>query len=171
LPLLLPAVLSFGLASQSLALTQAELNLQRALWNSKNISSYDFTLDVSCFCGPIVTPALVSVRSGVITSVKDPVTMAVVDPAFHDVYRTVNGLFDFLQQGVNFPAHTLEATFDPQLGYPTQIVYDFVLLVADDEGSFRARNLVAIPEPGSAALALFAIAIIGAARRRSRAAE
>jgi hypothetical protein len=163
--LLMTAIFSFGLASQSLALTQAELNMQRALWNSKNISSYDFTLDVNCFCGPIVTPAVVSVRSGAITSVKDPTTMAAV-PIF-DVYETVDGLFDFLQSGINFPAHTLEANFDPQLGYPTRIDYDFVLLVADDEGSYIARNLVPIPEPSGAALALLAATFISAARRRS----
>jgi hypothetical protein len=157
--------LALGYSAPAYAVTQAELDMRRAQWNAHGISDYDYTLAQQCFCGPIVGPAVVSVRSEVITLVKDPATMVVAPPPYQDDYQTISELFTFLQQGLNFPAHTLTATFDPQLGYPSQIDFDFSLAIADDEGSFTASQLVAVPEPGTRIPILAALAAWLARRR------
>jgi hypothetical protein len=158
-------VLIAGLTPEAIALTQAELDLQRAKWNLQGISNYDYTLGQQCFCGPIVNPARVSVRSDIITLVRDPATMAVVPPPYTDVYKPVEELFDFLQTGLDLSAHTLSADFDLQLGYPRRIDFDFSQVLADDEGVFTASSLSIVPEPASFILILPALAAALTIRR------
>jgi hypothetical protein len=91
--------------------------------------------------------------------------MAIAPGPYQDLYLTVDDLFDFLQRGLDFPAHALSAIFDQQYSYPARIDFDFVLAVADDEGAFGASNLIVVPEPGTSRIVFVALASLVVRRR------
>jgi hypothetical protein len=47
--------------------------------------------------------------------------------------ETVDALFAFIDRAIAGHAATIDVTYDPLLGYPTQIVYDGSVNIADDE--------------------------------------
>ncbi len=64
-----------GLMRCSLRLDLAEIESNRALWESQNIVDYDFVLGRSCFCDPAYTRSgLVMVRMNTVAAVVDAVT-------------------------------------------------------------------------------------------------
>ena len=114
-------------------------------------SNYDYFMQRSCFCIESYTrPGLVQVRSDVITAVTDAETLQPLDPQF---FLTVDGLFDELQNAIDYPAFNIQSQFDDTFGYPTSIGIDFIQNVADDEMFYTASNLRIIPEPVSFQLA------------------
>lgn len=128
-----------GFALESLALTQAELDAGRNLWNSFGSDDYDYFMQRSCFCfGDFVRPGLVEVRSGAITSVTDADTFQPLDPQF---FLTVDGLFGELQNAIDTSAFNIQAQFDNALGYPTSFSIDYIQNVADDEIAYTAADV------------------------------
>ena len=51
-------------------------------------------------------------------------------------FRTINGLFDLVQDAYNRNAHEVQVEFDPSRGYPTRIWIDYVLMMTDEEMGF-----------------------------------
>ncbi|MCA9185546.1 MAG: DUF6174 domain-containing protein [Pirellulaceae bacterium] len=136
--------------SPTLALTQAELDAKRDLWNTSGSMDYDYVLQRSCFCHPdFIQPGLVEIRAGMITAVTDADTLQPLDP---ELFLTVDGLFAELQRAIDYPAFDIQAQFDSNLGYPTSFFVDYVLEIADEEMSYRAHDLVLSAIPGDANL-------------------
>ena len=160
------SVLAIALIYSSKAagsLTQSELDAQRALWASHNVSDYDFIMQRQCLCiGDIVRPGVVAVRSDAILSVTDEETLAPLDPQY---FFTINGLFDRLQHGLDVDADDIVVSFHSPLGYPTFMRIDYDAIVADEEDIFTARDLAVVPEPGSALLGLLAAVAIRCCHR------
>jgi Family of unknown function (DUF6174) len=146
----------------ALALTQAELDTQRTLWDSFHLTNFDYDFSEDCLC--VVTGlSRVSVRSGVV------VTGVPYDPFYvnHGIdvsspgfYLSVNDLFDELQGAVTHNAFLLDVQFDPSLGYPSSIEVFLDQQIRDSHESFAASNLIAVPEPSAAALVMIAMATL-----------
>jgi hypothetical protein len=122
------------------------------------LTDYDYDFGQDCLC--VVTGiSRVSVRGrAVVTGVPyDPVYAAygldVSSPVF---YSTVNDMFDTLQSAVTHNAFLLNVEFDPTLGYPSSIEVKFQDNVPDSYERLTASNLVGVPEPGAATLAVLA---------------
>jgi hypothetical protein len=160
------AVLSLSLTpAAAIALDQAELDLNRAKWNSFNISDYDFILGRSCFCDPVtVRPGLVMVRMDAISAVVDAVTH---EPRSPQNFFTIDQSFDLMQQSLNTPDTIVTAEFDPQLGYPRMFGFD-VPILADDEIIYSVSALQVVPEPASFFLVLIAVATLRVRRSLKR---
>lgn len=152
-------------SAETVALDLIELNARRAAWDSHNISDYNYITHRLCRCSGI-RPGLVSVRSDSIVSVVDANTFA---PLSAEHYLTVDQLFDQLQQGLVRPGYIVTAEFDPVLSYPRFGSLNHPQ-TADEEVDYFARDLVAVPEPSGAviALALGAISYLSVVRRISR---
>ena len=149
----------------AIALDQVELDLNRGLWNSHNITDYDFILGRSCFCDPVSTrPGLVMVRMDSIASVIDPVTLEPRDP---QNFFTIDGAFDLMQQSLNSPDTVVTAEFDPQFGYPHMFGFDIPQL-ADDEIIYDISAFRVVPEPTSLFLGFIALATLTARRFPNR---
>lgn len=118
--------------------TGTELSRNQQKWEDANISHYSFQLGVTCFC-PVggVMPMTVEVKDGEVVSLVD-----VNGEAFHatdplndliEKYVTIDRIFSELNSDSVQNAERLEVTYDPTYGFPSDVVIDFVEVVADDE--------------------------------------
>lgn len=169
-PFLLPTLVAAFLtpAATALALDQSELDANRALWDSHNITNYDYRAQLDCFCTPeAVRPAIVSVRMDAIASVVDAQTFEPRSPAD---FLTIDAMFDRLQQALNSDDLVIDAQFNSTLGNPSFFRIDHPIL-ADDDYAWTVQNLTVVPEPGGAALGLivlvFCRTILSYRRRRA----
>ena len=108
------------------------LGEQRALWASQDLTDYTFDVTKVCYwlC---MGDVRVTVKDGVITGVTELASEVARDP---DTFRTINGLFDLVQDAYNRNAHEVQVEFDPSRGYPTRIWIDYVLMIADEKMGF-----------------------------------
>src|SRR5688572_10945799 len=161
-PLLLLGLIAAWMlpAAAALALDQAELDANRALWDSHNMMNYDFRAQLGCFCPPeLVRPAIVSVRMDAIAAVVDAQTFEPRSPAD---FLTIDAMFDRLQQALNSDDLVIDAQFNSLLGHPTFFRIDRPIL-GDDDYSWTVENLTAVPEPDGLALGLVAFAAFAGA--------
>ena len=114
------------------------LGEQRALWASQDLTNYTFDVTKVCYwlC---MGDVRVTVKDGVITGVTELASEVARDP---DTFRTINGLFDLVQDAYNRNAHEVQVEFDPSRGYPTQIWIDYVRMIADEEMGFTLLSEV-----------------------------
>ena len=114
------------------------LGEQRALWAAQVLTDYTFDVTKVCYwlC---MGDVRVTVKDGVITGVTELASEVARDP---DTFRTINGLFDLVQDAYNRNAHEVHVEFDPSRGYPTQIWIDYVLMIADEEIGFTLLSEV-----------------------------
>jgi hypothetical protein len=140
------ALLAVGIScSDAFAPNQDTSELQAAhdRWRAQNLHTYAFTLQRACFCGN-VHPLYVLVLSDTVAGVLDLETGATVDRRLGE---TVEGLFTFIQNAIDRPAHLIRAKYDAAKGFPTEIDYDGAAQIADDEIFFRASDVHAIAPP------------------------
>ena len=124
--------------------TQEQLNHNHSKWTSKNIKDYQYTFNWSCFCPPEHNKAvIISVRNGVLASIKYADGSGAVDKSKYPNYRTIEGLFEFVQDAINRKAYRVTVSYDANLGYPTSASIDYDQRIADEEKSFKAEGLVA----------------------------
>lgn len=123
-------------------LRQAGLDAARAQWEGAGIDSYRWTVRRGCFC-PIEynRPAIVRVVNGVRTSVTDVETGEPVSAQLASQFPTVDGLFDILQAAIDHEADRLEVSYDPALGYPSEVFIDQELYAVDEEQTYEGSNL------------------------------
>ena len=129
-------------ASES-AQTQQQLNESHKKWVSKNIKDYQYTFSWSCFCPPEHNkPVIISVRNGVLASIKYADGSGEVDKSKYTNYRTIEGLFEFIQDAINRKAYRITVSYDANLAYPATASIDYDQRIADEEKSFKAEGLV-----------------------------
>ena len=108
------------------------LGEQRALWASQDLTDYTFDVTKVCYwlC---MGDVRVTVKDGVITGVTELASEVARDP---ETFRTIDGLFDLVQDAYDRDAHEVQVDFDPGRGYPTRIWIDYVEMMADEEMGF-----------------------------------
>ena len=114
------------------------LGEQRALWASQGLTDYTFDVVRICYC-QFVADVRVTVKDGVITGVTELASEVARDP---ETFRTIDGLFDLVQDAYDRDAHEVQVEFDPSRGYPTRIWIDYVLMIADEEMGFTLLSEV-----------------------------
>ena len=119
----------------------AELAAQRRTWDERGPASYEFAMTWHIFNNSY-GDYRIGVDDGVAVSVvKDGTTR--LDPRLlHDqLPLTVDELFDELARRVS--ADRFDATYDPALGFPVDVMVDEMLDSVDDELDVRITDLVA----------------------------
>ena len=117
------------------------LELARAQWEEAGPSSYSFTQSRACFCPPPLTFDVVVIDDDVF-DVNPTDSSAPMDHVELGSFRTIEGLFDDLESLVASNPARLEMTFDPTLGYPTQISVDRSFKISDDEYVLTLSDLI-----------------------------
>jgi len=114
-----------------------DLEAARQQWRAQNLHTYAFTIQRSCFCANI-HPLYVLVLSDTVAGVFDLETSEWVD---RKLGETVEGLFTFIQNATDRPAHLIRAEYDSVKGFPTEIDYDGAAQIADDEVFYRVSDV------------------------------
>ncbi len=117
---------------------QSALDSNQSLWTTKRPTTYRFTFNWLCFCSQEYTaPVEIQVENNAIKSIVDAGTTNAVPMARWKDYKTIDGLFAFIQEAVGRNADKIDATYDAQLGYPKNVEIDYVQNASDEEMSFR----------------------------------
>jgi len=130
-PALLLATVLGGCLGDSDSFQRDNLNQARTLWDSKNVSSYSYILELQCFCAPAsqLLPVLVTVQNGAVASVQywdeDPADRTPAPASVFGPYDTVEELFDFVAEAIRQDADVLQVGYDPEYGFPNVVNVDY----------------------------------------------
>jgi Family of unknown function (DUF6174) len=138
-PFLLTSLLAAALGCRDVVapVDRSELDANRQKWAQHGYADYTFTLRMDCFCainGPV--------QVVVIADSARQVTMVSTGEVLNAPWiPTIKKLFDFIDQTIARPAAVLHVTYDPTLGYPTEIVADPIANAVDDEVTYTVTNV------------------------------
>jgi len=143
LPLLTALALLVGGCSDILGPGVDARNLSRSrhLWDASGFTSYNYVVSNDCFCVLGGVPVEVSVRNGQVVSVVYVSTGAPLAPDLASLYHDVDGLFDLIDDAIQQRAHRVDAVYDSQYGYPSNVFIDYRANTADEEFGFRVSSL------------------------------
>ncbi len=126
---------------EALGEVQVELDRHRALWTSSRSDGYSFVLAPMCFCPQdLLDPVTVRVENGVVTGVIYVVSDKAPEHDGYGRYVTIDDLFDTIQEAIDGKASQITATYDPEIGYPTDVRIDYDARMADEEYMFTASG-------------------------------
>lgn len=132
IPVLLLSVLAAGCLGDSGDRFQRDkLTAARSLWDSKNVASYSYILELQCFCAPAtqLSPVLVTVQNGAVTSLQywdeNPAKRTPAPASIFGPYDTVEELFAFVADAIDKDAEVLQVGYDPEYGVPTVVNVDY----------------------------------------------
>jgi hypothetical protein len=117
-----------------------EVTTRRGAWRARQINDYDLVVAVGCFCPWPSSPAIIEVRHGAITALRDTLGKslgAVREP--WSLY-SVEGLFDAAEQGIQRD-DVIQIAYDTLYDYPAMIRGDAKLGLPDDWFWIRASRL------------------------------
>ena len=156
--MMVPALLLSTLAGCSLgdddSFQRQNLQQARTRWDTKDVASYSYILELQCFCAPAsqLSPVLVTVQNGAVASLQywdeDPEDRTPAPASVFGPYDTVEELFDFIADAISRSATgrppQVRVLGTPiefiQHGKPDQILADLGL---DGPGlAHQARQLV-----------------------------
>ena len=138
LPLIL-VLLTFSCIKNTEVLPEEELSVEEQKWRDQNLESYEFTLQISCFCIREYTlPKRVVVQNNEVVQVDDTPYEKLNDSAI----QTIDGYFDFIRETRKQNPDEEEITYDTDLGYPTYIFFDISYQMADEEIRYTISELI-----------------------------
>lgn len=138
LPLIL-VLLTFSCVKNTEVLPEEELSVEEQKWRDQNLESYEFTLQISCFCIREYTlPKRVVVQNNMVVQVDDTPYKELNDSAI----QTIDGYFDFIRETRKQNPDEEEITYDTDLGYPTYIFFDISYQMADEEIRYTISELI-----------------------------
>ena len=116
---------------------RSQLDANRQKWQARGFRDYSVTMRILCFC-PETSPLNVTVLGD---SVMSATRVSDGKPVDARQVPTINKLFDFIDRAITERAVTIDVTYDPELGYPRQIVYDKSLDFVDEEITYTVTNM------------------------------
>lgn len=120
-----------------------ELSRNQTRWSRVGPDAYSYVIRRLCFCiGPATVPGRVTVlEDGTVERVYVESGEDVPED-LRDLFPTVEGLFDVLQDAFERDAHRIDVTYDPSSGVPLDIFIDYQENVADEELGFDVVEAV-----------------------------
>lgn len=112
-----------------------ELQSARTVWSGRSFQSYTYEIFYSCFCAFGNERVRVNVENNIVVSATHVETGEPIAEAAQ-VFLTIDGLFDQLEQALAGDPQTYRAQFDPTTGVPIHAEVDPEAGFADDEYSW-----------------------------------
>jgi hypothetical protein len=117
---------------------RSQFERNRRLWNEQALSDYSYVFNWSCFCLPEYTaPVNIRVEQGEWTEMSFVLDGKPVIEENWQRYKTIDELFEIIDDAFRQDAKEIHATYDPDLGYPTSVFIDYSELIADEERGFN----------------------------------
>ena len=111
-----------------------ELSVNKSMWERKNISDYEFTLMINCFCPQErVGPHLIKVVNDKIVSVN----ILPYDPAKTGELMTIDELFSIVGKDIERNPYQKTIEYNSTFGYPESVWFDFNKNIADEEIGYQ----------------------------------
>lgn len=119
------------------AAASAPLRKNQQLWADRRPASYQYVLQISCFCPTQITsPVQVTVREGLQPELRHIDSDEPVQASFFAQAVPIEGMFAIIQTAQDNRAARLDVRYDPAYGYPSQVAIDGGFEIADDEISY-----------------------------------
>lgn len=120
--------------------------IARERWDEVRPERYVYAVERLCFC-PVLPPGRVTVHGDEVVSIEPlgDAPFALLD--VEEWYPSVDGLFELLEDAIEREAHSIDATYDPETGIPTEFFIDYRESVSDEELRMRVTEPVTALEP------------------------
>jgi hypothetical protein len=130
----------YRLALVDRAWEKLEFDRNRQLWREQSLGSYQYFFNWSCFCLPEYTaPVVINVERGEwseISLVRDGKPVKEDD---WKRYKTIEELFNIIDQALLQDAKEIRVEYDSDFGYPTSAFIDYDEMIADEERGFNVK--------------------------------
>jgi hypothetical protein len=111
-----------------------DLSANLSKWNKENVSDYEFTLTVNCFCSEAVAgPHLIKVVDDTIASVNG----LPYDHSTMSLLMTIDQLFAYVRNSIERDPYQKSLTYNSMYGYPETVYFDFDKNMADEEIGYQ----------------------------------
>jgi hypothetical protein len=123
-----------------------ELADAMARWENSGSTDYDYLFTRTCFCPEeFVGPYRVAVRADIVTAATfngtDLFDIDILEIGrYEEIIETVPGVFAEIERAL-VEADSIDVTYHPVYGYPTDVFIDWELNVADEEVGYRIEDL------------------------------
>lgn len=117
-----------------------EVTARREAWRARQINDYSIEIAVGCFCPWPSHPAILEVRGGAVTALRDTTGKSLGAPREPWSLYTVDSLFAAVERGAR-RLDVIEVAYDPEYGYPAMIRGDARVGLPDDWFWVRASRL------------------------------
>jgi hypothetical protein len=118
-----------------------ELTVNKSKWDRKNISDYEFTLRINCFCPEErVGPHLIKVVNDQIVSVNN----LPYDTGKTGELYTIDQLFSIIEKDIERDPYLKTMEYNSTFGYPQSVWFDFDKTMADEEIGYEVTDFKVI---------------------------
>jgi hypothetical protein len=106
----------------------------QARWESHELESYRYTLQVGCFCLQESTlPVTIEIQDGEVASITYVDDGTAADPALFERYNSIDKLFAVINDAEAQDPARLDVTYDETYGVPLSVNIDISEMIADEE--------------------------------------
>ena len=114
---------------------------EKEVWSDYDFNDYDYTFQIDCFCTEEYRePKRIEVRDNKVFTVAGTPIGEVENST---VFRTIDGLFEFIEEQRKLNPAVEEIEYDPTYGFPTSIFFDISELIADEEIRYSISDIKA----------------------------
>jgi len=118
------------------------LEANRRRFRSAVGAGYRVTYRNVCFCvDSFLEPVVLTVREGRVVAVQSRSDGTPIPPARWDDYRTVERVFDAIEEALDGGADAVRVEYDEAYGYPREVWIDYDERLADEERGFGLEDL------------------------------
>jgi hypothetical protein len=137
-------VLAIALSACALG-AKNDLSANQQKWETSGVKHYRYDLHIGCFCAfRDKMPLSIEVKDGAIVSMSyaDGTAVTADDPEWElfSRFATFDNLFTDLQSGPGSKAEEVTMKFDPDYGFPSEVVIDQIKAATDDEYYLTVSN-------------------------------
>ncbi len=126
----------------------AQLAANRAKWQRQGPESYSYTLQRGGFVAPDARrPVEVTVQGGTVTGARFADSGEPLPESLSFNALSVDDLFGLIDEAIKGGAARVDVRYDAISGFPREVYIDYDEMIADEELSLTANNLVARSNP------------------------
>ncbi|MEO7964259.1 MAG: DUF6174 domain-containing protein, partial [Gemmatimonadaceae bacterium] len=112
---------------------QRQLSSARRDWDDVFIRDYEYVVRRDCYCLWSGSAIRVTVRNDFVVAITRESTGEPISLSNSYVFPTIDGIFSHIQSAIDSRAYRVEASYDSQYGFPTDVYIDYDRRAADDE--------------------------------------